>query len=217
MPFRTLKLFYFSLFGVLLLLGILILGQRIYYQAKIPNWNKEELLRQSLFSFSNRPHFPYESQHTGIEDIKRSFVHSWFVYDTSFIKSDDIKAAANQTVTNRFIYTADNSSIIYWFFQNNRVYMLLALSFLINLVARRKYNLLIKWLVVLLGYCSLLFYFLFFMKITDGMFLCIVGVIFFAACIDFQMQLLPKRILDRICLCMLLASCLWVAVNSCTC
>ena len=171
-----------SVFTVLtagLVILFLTLGQNYYYRQTIPNFDKEEEFRQSLFDLANNPG-NNNTEYSGIMSIKRSFIETWFLYDSSFVTGTDIKQYAESGKPVK-IFNTESKQALYWTFINSRVYLMLILSILLVIIGMGGRHVFLRWLMMSIPVLLIYFYLLLFVKMTDGIFLAIMATLYLFA------------------------------------
>lgn len=208
--FYNLKRFIFLWFVLLSVLLIFIFAHNYYYQARIPGSKQEEKFRQSAFYIANHPQIP--GQDTGIAQIKSSFIHAGFLYDTSFIAIKDLEAYSSNK--NHSLLSQNNLRLIlYWTLINNRVYLLLIGIILIFFITSKNAKAFGQWLTILLSvFLTFTILFLFF-KVTAGIFIIIIASMFLASVFLLQKIKQTSTPLQRFALALLVLACLWMLVR----
>lgn len=185
LPFRHYKRMFLSLFLIGLVLLTFMAVHKFYYITRLPHFEREEQLRQSLFYLANHSTSPHRGD-TGISRIKSSFIQSWFLYDTAFVTQKDIDHFSKKATHNQLRNTGTKRSILYWSFINSRVYLFLLALILFAFTVYRQYKVLIQWLLMSLPGVFVYGYLVLFMKVTESIFIAFLSSIFFSAAFCFN-------------------------------
>ncbi len=127
---------------VILLLGIL---QKQYYNSEIPNWKTEEAYRQAVFSYYNNP----EKKDPEKFKTEVAFLNNGLLWDKEFLSPQKI----NEIKIQNTVTASLSRTTLYWLLINNRIYFVVVLFMfcLVILKGNRKTLMLnISCLVVLL-------------------------------------------------------------------
>ena len=116
---------YFKVLVVLAgIVFLCFLGQRYYYQHKIPGWKHEEKMRQAYFNIHNHSHKESPVTGNGLEKLREELIGISFLYDKNFTGFEEIKKFSKNNVR-RFNLVPQNYQAFYWLFIDMRVYILL--------------------------------------------------------------------------------------------
>jgi hypothetical protein len=212
LPFYLFKEFLKPLIFIAFVLGMFVWFQKAYYQNQNQNWNKEESVRQSLFYSYNKPNKTYLKQDESIAEIKASLITSLFLYDSAFTNNQDILQHSKSVVRIRNGKEKEDIQALYWAFNNNRVYLLLAFTFCLYFFITSDFNEMKKWALISLG-CILLFFHLFiFYKITEAIFLALFNTVILSAMILHRETKVKERSSLLTSYVLMLCSCFWMII-----
>ncbi|HEV7621547.1 MAG TPA: hypothetical protein VGO09_07435 [Flavisolibacter sp.] len=211
LPFQFYKKFFTVIFTSFLFVLFLAFLQNYYYTTRIPGWKTEEKQRQSFYYIINHPRNE-NILDTGLRGTKNAFIQNWFVYDTSFISSNDLESFSNKRISNRIKTPDQNISIANWTYINIRVYLILFLSLLIPSILKRDLRTIRQWGLMLIGPIGLFFFLSIFLKVTIGIYITLFYSIFFSGIICLNKTIKIRRsylVLSFL----LLTNCTWMFIR----
>jgi hypothetical protein len=155
---------------------LLFLGQRFYYQSKIPDWNTGERFRQAIFAISNHPR--KAETDTGIERVRNSFIATNFFYDTSYTNYNYLTGFLKRSVKKSSFFNSSYRDGVKWVFMEVRVYLLLMAGVFLLFFAQRDKKTAWKWLLMNGITFALFLWLSIFFKVSIGIIFTLLSAVF---------------------------------------
>jgi hypothetical protein len=191
---------------------ILVIGfsqfHKLYYANTRPSWQKEENMRQALFSISNTPTKKITSLDShSISNLKDEFIKQEFLYD-DFINTEDVLKFSQE---NKYIRSGNElHQILYWSFIESRVYILLFITLLLLFLACKEWKIFTYGLIISLATIGIFIFFLTYLKVKEGIFLSLISGIFFYCIISFKKIKPFSKVISGVIAILLSLSCFWM-------
>ena len=211
LPFHLYRKLALNLFLVSAFLFIALQAHKYYYEIKIPNWQTDESFRQSMFDIINHPIKKNLNNDAGLVRVKNSFIQNLFIYDSSFIKNDDLKNYYQPKVYIRS--GEERHAILYWTFIESRIYLLLLSAFALFLLLSRQYKIFVNWSIFFVISILFFLYLMFFQKVTEGIFLSLFSANFFYAIFLTKDARFGKNLIFALSCLLFFLSCLWMILR----
>ena len=198
-------------FLLVLLLVISFLGQRYYFQEKIPGWKTEEKMRKAKIYISNHPSKKSSIRYTGIEKLKQDLVRISFLYDN---KITDYNAVENfgKENTQSFKIIPDHFPSFYWLFMDVRLYLFLFAGMIIFLVMNKNRKFLFRVICMSLFYIITFVTLWLYFKYTEVILLTVLASMLLSGflCLD---RVSPTDLSVKTAFFLALLSCTWMIIR----
>lgn len=154
---------------VLVIVCLFNIQHKAFYKRNIPNWEKQEKVRQSLFYAFNRPLQSKNTFNSIFKDsTEQTFYFRQFFFDTNFISENRMAEIGHALVRPRDFKESEDVEGLYWFFIGSRVYiMLFTICFFVIAVQKIFIVTFRRWVISTACVFGLLGYLFFFLKFTE--------------------------------------------------
>jgi MFS family permease len=194
-----------------LLLVISFLGQRYYFQKKIPGWNEEEKMRKAWIYINNHPHKESVVRDNDVEKIKENLISISFLYDNKLTDYNAVKDFGRENVQGFKIIPAHFPSP-YWLFMDARPYLFLFTGMIIFFIINKNQKLLTRFICVSLFYIIVFMTLWLFFKITEVIFLTMLASVLLSAFLCLG-KLFSTNLSIKIGFFLALLSCTWMMIR----
>jgi len=192
-----------------LLLLVFFLGQRLYYKKMIPDWTKEEQIRNAHYFYSNRPHKNLSEKADEREAVKQDLISISFLYDQKLTDYVSLKKFSEESTRGLDVGPADFLAL-FWLFMESRVYIIPVIVISLLLLPVRAA--LLRFLLLALAFTAVLLFFCLFIKLTLVIYLAIVTAIFLSGFLSL-IHLSFSRLSMLTSLIFFIAGCSWMLIR----
>jgi MFS family permease len=168
-----------------LFLVLSFLGQRYYFQEKIPGWKTDEKMERALIYIHHHPPKKTLIRYTGIEKLKQDLIRILFLYDNKLTDYNAVKNFGRENVQS-FKLIPDQFPSFYWLFMDVRLYLILFAGMIIFFLMNKNRKFLFRFICMSFFYIITFVILWFYFKYTEEILLAVLASVLLSGfiCLD---------------------------------
>jgi hypothetical protein len=194
-----------------LFLVLSFLGQRYYFQEKIPGWKTEEKMEKVLIYMYHHPPKKTLIRYTGIEKLKQDLIRISFLYDNKLTDYNAVKSFGREN-TQSFKLIPDHFPSFYWLFMDVRLYLFLFAGMIMFFVMNKNRKFLFRFIYMSLFYIIMFVTLWLYFKYTEAILLTVLASVLLSGFLSLD-KVSPTNLSVKTAFFLALLSCTWMIIR----